>query len=109
MEVARTDPIHVDLEHQTVTTRFQDRFQFEIDPFRKHCLLGGLDEIGLTLGQADAIGAFEAKDAGARPRSEEHTSELQSQMRNSYAVFCLKKKNKTHCSEFIINVQLEHI
>ncbi|WP_313803346.1 3-isopropylmalate dehydratase small subunit [Sphingobium sp.] len=72
MEVAQglngtPDPIHVDLEHQTVTTRFQDRFQFEIDPFRKHCLLGGLDEIGLTLGQADTISHFEAKDADARP------------------------------------------
>ena len=67
MEVAKTDPIHVDLEHQTVTTQFQDRFQFEIDPFRKHCLLGGLDEIGLTLGQADTISQFEAKDAGVRP------------------------------------------
>src|SRR3546814_9417088 len=36
-----------------------------------------------------------ARNAMVRPRSEEHTSELQSLMRNSYAVFCLKKKNKT--------------
>ena len=35
MEVAQTDPVHIDLEHQTVTTPFQDRFTFEIDPFRK--------------------------------------------------------------------------
>lgn len=72
MEVARgingtPEPIHVDLEHQTVTTQFQDRFAFDIDPFRKDCLLNGLDEIGLTLDQADAISQFEAKDAGTRP------------------------------------------
>ncbi len=67
MEVAKTDPIHVDLEQQSVTTQYQDRFSFEIDPFRKHCLLGGLDEIGLTLDEADVIDAFEAKDAALRP------------------------------------------
>ena len=67
LEVAQTDEIHVDLEAQTVTTQFQDRFSFEIDPFRKHCLLGGLDEIGLTLDEADVIDAFEAKDAALRP------------------------------------------
>ena len=61
MEVAQTDPIHVDLEHQTVTTPFQDRFTFEIDPFRKHCLLNGLDEVGLTLARQDAIAGYEGK------------------------------------------------
>jgi 3-isopropylmalate/(R)-2-methylmalate dehydratase small subunit len=61
MEVAQTDPIHVDLEHQTVTTPFQDRFTFEIDPFRKHCLLNGLDEVGLTLARADAISGYEQR------------------------------------------------
>jgi 3-isopropylmalate dehydratase small subunit len=67
MEVAETDEIHVDLEQQTVTTQFQDRFAFEIDPFRKHCLLGGLDEIGLTLGDADGIGVYEKAVAHDRP------------------------------------------
>lgn len=67
MEVAKTDPIHIDLEEQTVTTRFQDRFRFEIDPFRKHCLLGGLDEIGLTLDNRDEIDRFEARLADERP------------------------------------------
>jgi 3-isopropylmalate/(R)-2-methylmalate dehydratase small subunit len=67
MEVAKTDPIHVDLEAQTVTTQFQDRFAFEIDPFRKQCLLGGLDEIGLTLDRADSIGTYEAQVAQQRP------------------------------------------
>jgi 3-isopropylmalate/(R)-2-methylmalate dehydratase small subunit len=67
MAVAKTDPIHIDLDHQTVTTPFQDRFTFEIDPFRKHCLLGGLDEIGLTLSSADGIGAYEEKARAERP------------------------------------------
>jgi len=67
LEVARTDPIDVDLETQTVTTPFQDRFTFEIDAFRKHCLLNGLDEVGLTMGQADAITAHERKMADALP------------------------------------------
>jgi 3-isopropylmalate dehydratase small subunit len=67
LEVARTDPIHVDLEHQTVTTPFQDRFTFEIDPFRKDCLLGGLDEVGLTLARDTAIARFEAQAEAQRP------------------------------------------
>ena len=61
LEVAKADPIHVDLEHQTVTTPFQDRFTFEIDPFRKHCLLNGLDEVGLTLARADTISGYEQR------------------------------------------------
>lgn len=67
MQVAETDPIHVDLETQTVTTPFQDRFEFEIDPFRKHCLLNGVDEIGLTLQSDEAISAYETDVATARP------------------------------------------
>jgi 3-isopropylmalate/(R)-2-methylmalate dehydratase small subunit len=67
LEVARTDPISIDLEHQTVTTPFQDRFVFDIDPFRKACLMGGLDEVGLTMARRDVIADFEAKDALRRP------------------------------------------
>lgn len=67
MVVAKTDPIHIDLETQTVTTPFQDRFEFEIDPFRKHCLMNGVDEIGLTLKSVDAISAHEAKLAISQP------------------------------------------
>ena len=67
MEVALTDPIHIDLESQTVTTPFQDRYEFEIDPFRKHCLIEGLDEIGMTLADASAIDAYEATLAKQRP------------------------------------------
>ncbi len=68
MEVAaQGDPIHIDLEAQTVTTQFQDRFAFEIDPFRKSCLLNGTDEIGLTLASDAAIGNYEGRTAAARP------------------------------------------
>lgn len=67
LEVAATDPVTIDLEAQTVTTPFQDRFTFEIDPFRKACLLDGLDEVGLTLARSDAIGAYEGKLAADRP------------------------------------------
>jgi 3-isopropylmalate dehydratase small subunit len=67
MEVAQTDPIHIYLENQSVTTPFQDRFSFEIDPFRKQCLLGGLDEVGLTMAQGDVISAYEAKVGAERP------------------------------------------
>jgi len=67
MEVAATDAIHVDLDTQTVTTPFQDRFTFDIDPFRKMCLLGGLDEISLTEKSEGAIGAHEDKIARTQP------------------------------------------
>ncbi len=67
MEVAQTDSIHIDLETQTVTTPFQDRFAFEIDPFRKHCLINGVDEIGLTLKSSDAISKYETKISASQP------------------------------------------
>jgi 3-isopropylmalate/(R)-2-methylmalate dehydratase small subunit len=67
MEVAETDPITIDLEHQTVTTPFQDRFEFEIDPFRKHCLAGGLDEVAITLESGQAIAGYEARMKAQKP------------------------------------------
>ena len=67
MEVAKTDEIHVDLENQTVTTPFQDRFSFEIDPFRKQCLMGGLDEIGMTMAMDAQISNYEHRAAAAWP------------------------------------------
>lgn len=67
MEVAREQPITVDLDSQTVTTPFQDRFAFAIDPFRKHCLIEGLDEIGMTLARDAAISAYETSRAAALP------------------------------------------
>jgi len=58
----------VDLEQQSVsTTNHEKSFRFEIDPFRKHCLLNGLDEIGLTLRHADKIAAFEAQRKAQYP------------------------------------------
>ncbi|MBB5732589.1 3-isopropylmalate/(R)-2-methylmalate dehydratase small subunit [Altererythrobacter atlanticus] len=67
LEVAQTDPISIDLENQVVTTPFQDRFSFDIDPFRKHCLLEGLDEVGLTLAQNDTIRKYEDRLAAQKP------------------------------------------
>ena len=57
----------VDLENQTVTTSDGLSFAFEIDPFRKHCLLNGLDDIGLTMEKAPSIDSFETQMAQARP------------------------------------------
>ena len=57
----------VDLEAQTVTTSDGQSFSFEVDAFRKHCMLNGLDDIGLTLEKAASIDAFEAKNATLRP------------------------------------------
>ncbi len=67
VEVGATDEITVDLETMTVTTPFQDRFSFELDPFRRMCLMQGLDEIGLTLAKDTAISKFESADAVHRP------------------------------------------
>ena len=67
MDVAETDEITVDLENQVVTTPFQDRFAFDIDPFRKHCLLNGLDEISLTEKMAPQIGEYEQRQAADYP------------------------------------------
>ena len=67
LEIAAGHPITIDLQNQTVTTPFQDRFAFEVDPFRKHCLLEGLDEIGLTLERSAAIETHEQQRAQALP------------------------------------------
>jgi 3-isopropylmalate/(R)-2-methylmalate dehydratase small subunit len=53
--------LDINLEFQTVITPTGQQYLFEIDPFRKHCLLNGLDEIGVTLEDADAIRAYEDK------------------------------------------------
>jgi 3-isopropylmalate/(R)-2-methylmalate dehydratase small subunit len=57
----------VDLEAQTVTTSDGESFAFEVDPFKKHCLLQGLDDIGLTMEKASAIDSFEAQASQDRP------------------------------------------
>lgn len=51
----------IDLPNQKVITPSGQAYDFDIDPFRKHCLLEGLDDIGLTLQHADAIHAYEAR------------------------------------------------
>ena len=59
--------ITVDLEAQTVTSSDGKTFAFEVDAFKKHCLMNGLDDIGLTMEKASAIDAFEKKNATLHP------------------------------------------
>lgn len=59
--------LDINLQAQTVTTPSGESFGFEIDDFRKHCLLNGLDEIGLTLQSADKIKAYEQQRAQKEP------------------------------------------
>src|SRR5690554_314999 len=59
--------IEIDLEAQTVTTSDGEVISFEVDAFKKHCLLEGLDDIGLTMEKASAIDTFEAGASAARP------------------------------------------
>lgn len=70
MQSAKNEPdakIEIDLEKQTITRGNQFSFAFDIDPFRKHCLLNGLDDIGLTLEKKAKIETFEEKRATERP------------------------------------------
>ena len=53
--------IEVDLENQTIVSSDGETFRFEVDPFKKHCLLNGLDDIGLTMEKEDHIAAYESK------------------------------------------------
>ncbi len=69
IEVAKTDPVTIDLESMTVTTPFQDRFPFALDAFRRQCLMEGLDEIGLTLARDTQISKFEDAVRANRPWS----------------------------------------
>ena len=57
----------VDLENQKVISPSGKEYHFEVDAFRKHCLLNGLDDIGLTLQDSDSIRAFEEKARADRP------------------------------------------
>lgn len=59
--------ISIDLAAQSVTSADGHVFHFELDPFKKHCLLNGLDDIGLTLEKAASIDSFETQAAQARP------------------------------------------
>jgi len=57
----------IDLAAQTATTPDGEVHRFEVDAFRKHCLLNGLDDIGLTMQKQSEIKAFEAKHKAAQP------------------------------------------
>ncbi|SMP02830.1 3-isopropylmalate dehydratase small subunit [Shimia sagamensis] len=57
----------VDLEAQEITSSDGDVVKFDVDAFKKHCLLNGLDDIGLTMEKAASIDAYEAKAGAARP------------------------------------------
>ena len=57
----------IDLVAQTVTTSDGEVFTFEVDSFKKHCLLQGLDDIGLTMEKISSIDTFEASASAARP------------------------------------------
>jgi len=68
-EVASTEgyKLRVDLEAQTVTSPSGDIFSFDVDEFRKYCLINGLDDIGLTLQHVDDIKAYEQRRATEAP------------------------------------------
>jgi 3-isopropylmalate/(R)-2-methylmalate dehydratase small subunit len=67
LEVAQDQIVTVDLETMTVTTPFQDRFSFDLDAFRRQCLMEGLDEVGLTLARDTQISKFEEAVVSNRP------------------------------------------
>lgn len=67
VEAAPGYQLTVDLQDQTVTSPSGKVYSFEIDEFRKHCLLNGLDDIGLTLQDGDAIATFEARHRASQP------------------------------------------
>jgi 3-isopropylmalate/(R)-2-methylmalate dehydratase small subunit len=59
--------LSIDLDKQTITRPDGGVVHFDIDPFRKHCLLNGLDDVGLTLQKEAAIGSYEAKNRLGQP------------------------------------------
>ncbi|MBM1555568.1 3-isopropylmalate dehydratase small subunit [Sulfitobacter mediterraneus] len=59
--------VTVDLKAQTVTTSDGESFSFEVDSFKKHCLMNGLDDIGLTMEKAASIDTYEEQAAQSRP------------------------------------------
>ena len=59
--------LNIDLNAQTVTAPSGKSYNFEVDAFRKHCLLNGLDDIGLTMQHQNAIKAFEEKHKALQP------------------------------------------
>ena len=59
--------LQIDLQRQLIISPSGNATEFEIEPFRKHCLFNGLDDIGLTLRSADKIREFEARHLAAQP------------------------------------------
>ncbi len=59
--------LNIDLSEQSITSPSGKSYKFDVDAFRKHCLLNGLDDIGLTMQHQDAIKAFETKHQAAQP------------------------------------------
>ena len=59
--------IEIDLEDQTVTSSDGEVYSFEVDAFKKHCLLNGLDDIGLTMEKVGSIDNYELKLSSERP------------------------------------------
>ena len=57
----------IDLPNQEIRGPDGGRIKFDIDPFRKHCLLNGLDDIGLTMEKSAAIDTFEKRQVDSRP------------------------------------------
>jgi 3-isopropylmalate/(R)-2-methylmalate dehydratase small subunit len=57
----------VDLESQEITNSDGEKIIFEVDSFKKHCLLNGLDDIGLTLKKESSISAYEKKQKASEP------------------------------------------
>jgi 3-isopropylmalate/(R)-2-methylmalate dehydratase small subunit len=86
IEVAQDQPITIDLETMTVTTPYQDRFSFDLDPFRRRCLMEGLDEIGLTLARDTEISKYESGLAEDRPWIER---------KSGYASFAVEGSGRT--------------
>jgi 3-isopropylmalate/(R)-2-methylmalate dehydratase small subunit len=66
-ESAEGYKLNIDLSTQTITTPSGKTYTFEVDAFRKHCLLNGLDDIGLTMQHQDAIKVFETKHKAVQP------------------------------------------
>ena len=66
-ESAEGYKLNIDLSTQTISTPSGKTYKFEVDAFRKHCLLNGLDDIGLTMQHQDSIKAFETKHRAAQP------------------------------------------
>lgn len=59
--------LNIDLSEQSITSPSDKSYKFDVDAFRKHCLLNGLDDIGLTMQHQDAIKAFETKHKAVQP------------------------------------------